>query len=106
MTGFGRGAAANELWNAAVEISSVNRKQAEVVVQASADDLALLHSLGDDLKFVMITSAAQAVAGAELGVQVVPSTHQKCERCWHYETDIGQHSAHPSLCGRCVAVLS
>ena len=34
MTGFGRGAAANELWNAAVEISSVNRKQAEVVVQA------------------------------------------------------------------------
>lgn len=34
MTGFGRGTAANELWNAAVEISSVNRKQAEVVVQA------------------------------------------------------------------------
>ncbi|MFN6046168.1 MAG: YicC/YloC family endoribonuclease, partial [Verrucomicrobiota bacterium] len=34
MTGFGRGAAANELWHAAVEISSVNRKQAEVVVQA------------------------------------------------------------------------
>jgi uncharacterized protein (TIGR00255 family) len=34
MTGFGRGSAANDLWGAAVEISSVNRKQAEVVVQA------------------------------------------------------------------------
>jgi isoleucyl-tRNA synthetase len=30
---------------------------------------------------------------------------QKCERCWHYETDIGQHAAHPTVCGRCVAVL-
>jgi isoleucyl-tRNA synthetase len=30
---------------------------------------------------------------------------EKCERCWHYEIDIGQHAAHPTVCGRCVAVL-
>ena len=34
MTGFGRGSAATDAWHATVEISSVNRKQAEVVVQA------------------------------------------------------------------------
>lgn len=34
MTGFGRGTAATETWQATVEISTVNRKQAEVVVQA------------------------------------------------------------------------
>jgi uncharacterized protein (TIGR00255 family) len=34
MTGFGRGSAASETWQATVEINSVNRKQAEVVVQA------------------------------------------------------------------------
>ncbi len=34
MTGFGRGSAATDAWQASVEISSVNRKQAEVVVQA------------------------------------------------------------------------
>ena len=34
MTGFGRGSAATDAWHASVEISSVNRKQAEVVVQA------------------------------------------------------------------------
>ncbi len=34
MTGFGRGAAGTELWQATVELSSVNRKQAEIVVQA------------------------------------------------------------------------
>jgi len=34
MTGFGRGSAATEAWRAAVEISAVNRKQAEIVLQA------------------------------------------------------------------------
>jgi len=34
MTGFGRGSAATDHWLATVETSSVNRKQAEVVVQA------------------------------------------------------------------------
>jgi len=38
-------------------------------------------------------------------VRIAKAEGQKCERCWHYESDIGQHSAHPSLCGRCVAVL-
>jgi isoleucyl-tRNA synthetase len=38
-------------------------------------------------------------------VRIARAAGEKCERCWHYETDIGQHPAHPSLCGRCVAVL-
>jgi isoleucyl-tRNA synthetase len=43
---------------------------------------------------------------AGITVRIAKAAGEKCERCWHYETDIGQHSAHPSLCGRCVAVLS
>jgi isoleucyl-tRNA synthetase len=39
-------------------------------------------------------------------VRIARAEGQKCERCWHYETDIGQFSAHPNLCGRCVAVLA
>jgi isoleucyl-tRNA synthetase len=38
-------------------------------------------------------------------VRVARAAGRKCERCWHYETDIGAHRSHPSLCGRCVAVL-
>jgi isoleucyl-tRNA synthetase len=41
-----------------------------------------------------------------LRVRIARAEGQKCERCWHYETDIGQFSAHPNLCGRCVAVLA
>lgn len=79
--------------------------QAEVVVQAAAEDLALLLSLGDDLKFVLITSAAQVVAGDELAVQVIPSGKSKCGRCWHWRADVGADAAHTDLCGRCVSNL-
>ena len=39
-------------------------------------------------------------------IEVARARGEKCERCWHYESDIGQHADHPSLCGRCVAVLN
>ncbi|PKO27364.1 MAG: isoleucine--tRNA ligase [Betaproteobacteria bacterium HGW-Betaproteobacteria-9] len=79
--------------------------QATLVITAGADDAALLRSLGDDLKFVTITSAATVVDGAELQVTVAPSAAQKCERCWHYRDDVGAEAAHPTLCGRCVSNL-
>ncbi|MDZ4294295.1 MAG: isoleucine--tRNA ligase [Hydrogenophaga sp.] len=79
--------------------------QATLVITAGADDAALLRSLGDDLKFVTITSAATVVDGAELQVAVAPSAAQKCERCWHYRDDVGADTAHPRLCGRCVSNL-
>ena len=30
---------------------------------------------------------------------------QKCERCWHWETDISQNAEHPTICGRCVEAV-
>ncbi|MDR3017817.1 isoleucine--tRNA ligase [Delftia acidovorans] len=75
--------------------------QAEVRVSAQPEDLALLQSLGDDLKFVFITSAAEALAGETLQAAVTPSSHAKCDRCWHYRADVGVNPEHPSLCGRC-----
>ena len=41
----------------------------------------------------------------EEGVVVTASTHQKCERCWHYRDDVGVRSDHPGLCKRCVENL-
>ena len=75
--------------------------QATLAITAGADDAALLRSLGDDLKFVTITSAVTVVDGAELAVTVTPSTAVKCERCWHYRDDVGANPAHPTICGRC-----
>ncbi len=30
---------------------------------------------------------------------------QKCERCWHWETDIGQSAKHPTICARCTKAV-
>ncbi|RZU02750.1 isoleucine--tRNA ligase [Rivibacter subsaxonicus] len=79
--------------------------QAELGITANDEDRALLASLGNDLRFVLITSAAELLAGTELAVQVSPSSASKCERCWHYRADVGSDPAHPTICGRCVGNL-
>src|SRR5687768_12848748 len=75
--------------------------QAEVSVTAPAADYELLASLGADLKFLMISSAARVARGDELAATVVPSAHPKCERCWHYLADVNGEG----LCGRCQSNL-
>lgn len=79
--------------------------QANVTLTVGADDHALLASLGDDLKFVFITSTVTLAKGAELAIQVAPSSAAKCDRCWHYRDDVGHDAAHPTLCGRCTSNL-
>jgi isoleucyl-tRNA synthetase len=79
--------------------------QANVSLQVEAADHALLASLGDDLKFVFITSVAELLAGDALAIAVKPSTDVKCERCWHYRADVGADAAHPTLCTRCTSNL-
>ena len=37
---------------------------------------------------------------------VVRADGQKCERCWHWETDVGSHPEHPTLCARCVTAIA
>ncbi|HRZ62658.1 MAG TPA: class I tRNA ligase family protein, partial [Rubrivivax sp.] len=79
--------------------------QAEVTLTAPPETHALLASLGEDLKFVFITSKATLVAGDALAVAVAPSAAAKCERCWHWRDDVGRDAAHPTICGRCTSNL-
>jgi len=76
--------------------------------------------LGDELRFMLLTSearvgdAASAPADAEkiqldagpLALLVTPSEHEKCVRCWHYRPDVGSNEEHPEICGRCVDNVS
>ena len=79
--------------------------QTEISLQLAADDHALLSSLGDDLKFVFITSAITLIASNTLQTGATASIHSKCERCWHYRLDVGIDPAHPGICGRCTCNL-
>ncbi|MDB5887922.1 MAG: isoleucine-tRNA ligase, partial [Rhodocyclales bacterium] len=82
--------------------------QAELSVAASGAKYKALTSLGDDLRFVFITSrvdVVQATDEADEKIVATPSAYQKCARCWHYRADVGINPAHPELCGRCDANL-
>lgn len=88
----------------------------EAAVTLYADDAlaAQLNTLGNELRFVLLTSQADVkplsaapesavnseLAGLRIGFGKAEGS--KCPRCWHYATDIGQDSEHPDLCGRCV----
>ena len=89
---------------------------AEITIHADAAIVDRLQALGDELRFVMITSAAnlqtlsdgQATDAIKLAdgnrvlVDAKPSEHDKCVRCWHHRDDVGRHADHPELCGRCI----
>jgi len=89
--------------------------EASVTLYADADLAAKLMALGDELRFVLLTSGAQvadyALATDEaqqsellkgLKIALHKAEGEKCPRCWHYATDIGQNADHPDICGRCV----
>ncbi len=66
-------------------------------------------NFGDDLKFIFITSRATVhfseSTTVAYAVEVTPTKHLKCERCWHYRADVGSDAKHPHICGRCVSNL-
>ncbi len=76
---------------------------AELDLYASGEDHRLLATLEDDLRFVLIVSRAtlHSAEGA-LQIKVSPTSHQKCDRCWHHREDVGVDPEHPAICGRCV----
>ena len=76
-----------------------------------------LSALEDELRFVLITSYASVYPASEapsseetielddgetICISVEKSNHKKCTRCWHLREDVGVHTEHPELCGRCV----
>jgi isoleucyl-tRNA synthetase len=87
---------------------------AEVVLYCDEAKLGVLGALGDELRFVLITSYADVAPLADApadavetgigGLKLVAtaSAHAKCPRCWHHRADVGSDPGHPELCGRCV----
>jgi isoleucyl-tRNA synthetase len=80
--------------------------QSELDIYADGELYQSLARLGDDLRFALIVSRTTLHQRAgEAEVQVSPSSHQKCDRCWHYRADVGANAEHPKICGRCVSNL-
>ena len=93
---------------------------ADVVIACPDPLAAKLNQLGDELRFVLITSSANVGPPSEIlppGFPAIDSVavtsdsprflissspHNKCARCWHRRPDVGCDGQHPEICGRCV----
>lgn len=86
---------------------------AEVDIYCEQKIYQSLDKLGDELRFVFITSYARIhpiseqvsdciEVGAGVMIKVSKSKHQKCVRCWHHREDVSTDIKHPELCGRCI----
>jgi isoleucyl-tRNA synthetase len=72
-----------------------------------------LEKWGDELRFILIVSEAMVESAeadvpddhyetADYRVWVEKNVNQKCVRCWHQRSDVGESEDHPELCGRCI----
>ncbi len=78
----------------------------EVTIKAGEQWYKPLQLVGEELKFVLITSKVELildnVSDSAIEVQVSASDHKRCDRCWHQVNDVGRNSVHPELCDRCI----
>lgn len=84
---------------------------AKVEIWAKDELQRVLTQLGDELRFVLITSQVNVYPYAEQGettemeglrVQISAAEGEKCVRCWHVLPDVNTHADHPGLCSRCI----
>jgi isoleucyl-tRNA synthetase len=88
--------------------------EAEVTIYAPPEQAQRFSALGDELRFLLITSQAKVEAtdapppnsvpshAENVWIEVKPSAQPKCVRCWHLRPDVGSDPRHPELCARCV----
>ncbi len=118
-------------WNRVIQVRDAVSKSIEAVRQEGragsslaveadlwldGDLLEAVASMGDELRFVLLTSEARVgdlaeapadaeryrLEGGDMALAVTPSDQEKCVRCWHYRADVGSNPEHPEICGRCV----
>ncbi|MBA4368008.1 MAG: isoleucine--tRNA ligase, partial [Desulfobacterium sp.] len=86
---------------------------ASVTIQTTGELYELLHSYANELKSIFIVSKVlltqEKIQGdvytgetkEEIRILVQTASDQKCERCWIYDSSVGEHSGHPTICTRC-----
>jgi isoleucyl-tRNA synthetase len=105
------------LENARVEKLIGHPLDAWVTVSANQAFYNILKPYEDELKNIFIVSQTSLVEDDSLTekcddtesqgllIQVHKAKGSKCERCWVYDTSVGDNSEHASACNRCIDVL-
>jgi isoleucyl-tRNA synthetase len=88
--------------------------EAKVIMTLEDDELARANvACGkDDIQEVINVSQLEVYFAKKTAASNLPSVvvkhadGKKCERCWHWEMDVGSNKEHSTLCGRCVKAVT
>lgn len=87
------------------------------LVSDNSETLAFLNTIKEDLSTIFIVSEVEILqqpltegfyVGDEyptVGIKVEKASGEKCERCWIYDSSVGQDLDHPTLCDRCAKII-
>jgi isoleucyl-tRNA synthetase len=81
---------------------------AKVTLSGANPALAEAKPHGEALRELLNVSQLEIKAEGDqaIVVTVAKADGQKCERCWHWETDVGSTPEHPTICARCVTAVN
>jgi isoleucyl-tRNA synthetase len=81
--------------------------EAKLTFAGSSSSLIAAQAHLETLRELLNVSQLEVQSGGEGAVtpQVSKAAGQKCDRCWHWETDVGSHPEHPTICARCVKAV-
>ncbi|HVT62995.1 MAG TPA: isoleucine--tRNA ligase [Legionellaceae bacterium] len=88
--------------------------EVEIEIYITPQKANYLELLEDELRFVFLSSKVYLYKTTQFpehalqdeqgtyAILVKKTDKAKCERCWHHVEDVGTHTDHPHICGRCV----
>jgi isoleucyl-tRNA synthetase len=81
--------------------------EAKLTFAGSSPALAGATAHLDALRELLNVSQLEIKPGgdATVAITVSKAAGEKCERCWHWEADVGSHAEHPTICARCVGAV-
>ena len=81
--------------------------EAKLIFSGSAETLSPARANLESLRELLNVSQLELQLSNDptVSVSVTKAPGEKCERCWHWETDVGSHPAHPTICARCVRAI-
>jgi isoleucyl-tRNA synthetase len=80
-------------------------KALEACLEMKGPDVPASETEREALRELLNVSQLAVSSAADASFTVTHADGQKCERCWHWETDVGSDAQHPTLCARCAGVV-
>ena len=96
------------IWRRSIQPKNIGKAlEARLTLSGSTPALVAARANEDALRELLNVSQLEITDANEVTLRITVSkaAGQKCERCWHWETDVGSHPEHPTICSRCVKAV-